>query len=158
MRLAGVNGTDLDVERMRLDHRAAGDQPIAFGSEREPGGFAVQTFDLDHRLQRARRQRLAVAIAVQAELRRHAGFIDGDFERERTVAQQAAVVRAALERGGGRVFAFGRCLRRTIATGTEGKGGDDQQRQAGALEVSDLHGNETPAVAVIRSMSVNKVW
>lgn len=66
-------------------------------------------------------------------------------------------MRAALERVGGRMGAFGRLLRRTITASAEGQEGEDQQRQRSALEMDDFHGDGTPAETVIRSMSVNKV-
>ena len=120
--------------------------------EREAIDLAIETVQLDRCLHRARIQRLAALVGVQAVLRRHAVLEDGDLEREVSLAQQSPVVRSAFEFAGrgGRVAAFGGVMPAVGAAGGQQQG-EDQGEQ------SD-HGVSSWAFAVRRSTSTSSKW
>ena len=88
-----VLGAYIDVKRVRLYNRVATCQVVALGLESKLIHFTIQTLEFDRGRDIAGVDWLVVLVDIQSELRRHAGFKDGDLNREVAIAQHPTTVR-----------------------------------------------------------------
>src|SRR5262245_50301315 len=94
MRFALPGRLHCNVERVRLlDHRIA-EQVVGLGPEADDVGASAEPVELHRGRYLGGRDRFAVVVRVEPELRRHAALVDGHLEPEVAVLEEAAAVRA----------------------------------------------------------------
>src|SRR5688500_4060951 len=152
MLFARMLSTHFHIEGMRFDDRATPHQVVLLRLETKGVDLAIQALERDAGAHARSGKRFVVLVRVEPELRRHAGFEDGDFECEVAITQHAAAVRATLELGGGgfAMFAFGARGGRAVSAG----------RQQSEQEKNDetAHGAMSWADAVRLSTSTSSAW
>src|SRR5688500_15430463 len=153
MLFARMPSAHVHIEGMRFDDRATPHQVVLLRLETKGVDLAIQALERDAGAHARSGKRFVVLVGVEPELRRHAGFEDGDFECEVAITQHAAAVRATLELGGGggvAMLAFGARRGRAVSAG----------RQQSEREKNDetAHGAMSWADAVRLSTSTSSAW